>query len=276
MIATLDIGASTTKGILADESLRIIGKSLVTTGDPEVVATYALKNLLDEFGSDYKVSIRFVAISGGGSRFIGQRLLDIPVKRVDEIKAIGLGGLHLTRKPKGLVVSIGTGTAMVVARENGKDIKHIGGTGVGGGTIIGLSKRMLGIDKFEILENMASKGRAEKVDLTVADIVGGPIGMVPAEATASNFGRLNGEAEDNDIAAAIFNMVSQVIGVVASMAAKAHNLEDDVIIVGMLAKSRIISKILHETTDLFGVKIQIPQDCEYCTALGAAYYASIL
>ncbi|MCD6466031.1 hypothetical protein J7L27_06680, partial [Candidatus Bathyarchaeota archaeon] len=249
--------------VLVDETLKIIDKRVSPVDKPEATALRVLKGFPSRF------TVHVIAASGGGSRLIGDEILGLPVKRVDEIKAIGLGGLFLAKKDRGLVVSAGTGTALVAAYEEGKIVRHVGGTGVGGGTILGLSRRILGIAEFEVLERMALRGDAKRVDLSVGDIIGGPIGMVPAEATASNFGKLTRKSDDADIAAGIFNMVSQTIGVIAAMAAKAYNLEDSVIIVGMLAKSRIFSKIIRETAKLFGVKALIPENCEFSGAIGA-------
>ena len=263
VIVGLDIGASMAKAVLVDETLKIIDKRVSPVDKPEATALRVLKGFPSRF------TVHAIVASGGGSRLIGDEILGLPVKRVDEIKAIGLGGLFLAKKDRGLVVSAGTGTALVAAYEGGKIVRHVGGTGVGGGTILGLSRRILGIAEFEVLERMALRGDAKRVDLSVGDIIGGPIGMVPAEATASNFGKLTRKSDDADIAAGIFNMVSQTIGVIAAMAAKAYNLEDSVIIVGMLAKSRIFSKIIRETTKLFGVKALIPENCEFSGAIGA-------
>jgi len=158
----------------------------------------------------------------------------------------------------------------VAAYEGGKVVRHVCGTAVGGGTIIGLSRRILGVADFKTLENMALKGNPNNVDLTVGDIVGGPVGIVPADATASNLGKLTCESSAEDIAAGIFNMVSQTIGVVAAMAARACGLEDSVIVTGMLAKSRLVSRIICETGRLFGARIFIPENCEFASAIGAA------
>lgn len=264
MIAGLDIGASMAKGVLVDKNLRIINKIAISSNKPRIAALNIIEVFLNRF------PVNYIAISGGGSRLIDNEILGLPVERVDEIKAIGLGGLLLAGRNEGLIVSAGTGTALVIAYEGGKIIKHIGGTGVGGGTILGLSRKLLNVTKFKVLEEMALRGDSNKVDLTVGDIVGGSIGIVPAEATASNFGKLTQESKADDIAAGIFNMVSQTIGVIAAMAAKAYNLEDSVIVVGMLAKSKLFSKIVCETTELFGVKVLIPKNCEFFGALGAA------
>ncbi|MCX8170488.1 MAG: hypothetical protein N3E47_00755 [Candidatus Bathyarchaeota archaeon] len=273
MIIGLDVGASLTKGILIDDELRLLNKNITPTIEPKKASVKVLKSLLKKIGSDYKGKVKFIAVSGGGSRFIGDRVMGLSVRRVNEIKSIGLGGLMLSDKEECLVVSAGTGTAMVAVYENGKIVRHACGTGVGGGTIIGLSRRILGISDFKILEEMALKGNSNNVDLTVGEIVGGPIGIVPANATASNLGKLTCESRAEDIAAGIFNMVSQTIGVLAAVTAKALNLESSVILVGMLPKSRVISRIICETTSLFGAKAIVPGDCEFANAFGAAVIA---
>ena len=272
MIVAVDIGASTTKGVVLSGS-RIVHRYLVQTTDALYSASETLEDLFTKVGSRNRIDQ--ITVSGGGSHKIGGSLLGLPVKKVDEIQAIGLGGLILTNKRKSLVVSVGTGTAMVAAYDGGKQIVHVGGTGIGGGTILGLSKRMLGIDNYAVLESMASRGDPDKVDLTVADIVGGPIGIIPANATASNFGKLTNDASEEDVAAGIFSMVSQTVGVVTSMAAKAYDLMDDTILVGLLVKSKIVSKTIAKTTKLFGLKVHIPKDCEFSTAVGAASYISL-
>jgi type II pantothenate kinase len=268
MIVGLDIGASLAKGILLDENLNVADKYVLPVEEPEKTAQKILKFFLEKRG--YKHLITVVAASGGGSRLLSDKFLGLPVKRVDEIRAIGLGGLILAKKSEGLVVSAGTGTAIIATYEGGSFIRHVCGTAIGGGTIMGLSRRILGIADFNVLEDMALRGNTNNVDLTVGDIVGGPIGIIPAEATASNLGKLTCESKREDIAAGIFNMVSQTIGVIAAMAAKAYHLEDNVILVGMLAKSRIISKIVCETAELFGAKVVVPENCEFANALGSA------
>lgn len=269
MIVGIDVGASTTKGVILGKS-GIVHKILVETLDPNSSITQVLKVLI----SHVKVAsfIQTISISGGGSRTVGKEFFGIPVQRVDEITANGLGGLFLSGKRQGLIVTVGTGTSIVAAYEGGKRVSHLGGTGVGGGTIMGLARRMLDVNDFRTLEAMALKGDANKADLTVADIVGGPVGIVPAEATASNLARLNSETLPEDVAAGIFNLVSQVVGVVSAMAAKTCGFEEDVVLVGRLVKSPLVSRIIRETTSVFGVKAVVPENCEYCTAVGAAAF----
>jgi type II pantothenate kinase len=263
----IDIGASTTKAVMMSGS-EILRYHFADTKDVTLSAAEAFQDILHDFGSGRTVEI--IGASGGGSRVIGDTVQGIPVRRVDEIEAIGLGGLSLSKRDKGLIVSVGTGTAMVAAYRDGLTMKHVGGTGVGGGTAIGLSKRMLGINDFASLTSIASKGNLNNVDLSVMDIVGGSVGIIPAKATASNFGKLSQKSSSEDVAAGILSLISQVVGVVSSMAAKAYELEKDVILVGGFLKSRMASETIRKTTQLFGVESYVPRNCEYCTAVGAA------
>jgi len=54
------------------------------------------------------------------------------------------------------------------------------------------------------------------------------------------------------------------------MAAKACGLEEHVIIAGGLVKSRLTSKIIGDTINYFSVRPLIPENCEYCSTVGAA------
>lgn len=266
----VDIGSSITKAIALEGEV-IVGFTSIATMDPIAAASGAIGKLLTEYSYNLDDVLR-IAVTGGGARFLKvDRLFGIPITIVDEIEAIGLGGIALTGKKRALVVSMGTGTAMVVVEDYGRIIKHIGGTGVGGGTLLGLGRLLLNKHSIEALENLAEKGDPGIVDLKVADIAGGSVGMIPGEATASNFGRIRDEAKDEDIAAALFNLVGQVIGVLAVFASKVYGMERDIVAVGKLASSKLIAKAMRDVASIFDAEICFPDNGDYCTALGAAY-----
>lgn len=266
----VDIGSSITKAVAVEDGV-IVGFTSIATMDPVAAASGAVGKLLAEHG--YRLEdIVSIAVTGGGARFLKVReLFGIPLVLVDEVEAIGLGGIALTGKGRALVVSMGTGTAMVVVEDYGRSIRHIGGTGVGGGTLLGLGRLLLNKHSVEALENLAERGDSSRVDLTVFDIAGGPVGVVPGEATASNFGKISDEARDEDIAAALFNLIGQVVGVLAVFASKLYGLERDIVAVGKLASSKLIVKAMMGVASIFGVEICFPDNGGYCTALGAAY-----
>lgn len=266
----VDIGSSITKAVAVEDGV-VLGFTSIATMDPIAAASGAVGKLLAEHG--YRLEdIVSIAVTGGGARFlkVGE-LFGIPLVLVDEVEAIGLGGIALTGKGRALVVSMGTGTAMVVVEDYGRIIRHIGGTGVGGGTLLGLGRLLLNKHSVEALENLAERGDPSRVDLTVFDIAGGPVGVVPGEATASNFGKISDEARDEDIAAALFNLIGQVVGVLAVFASKVYGMERDIVAVGKLASSKLIVKAMMGVASIFGVEICFPDNGGYCTALGAAY-----
>ena len=61
--------------------------------------------------------------------------IESKIKVVEEFNAIAKGGLYLADKKETLIVSVGTGTALIRACEN--SIEHLGGTGVGAGATAG-------------------------------------------------------------------------------------------------------------------------------------------
>jgi len=269
LIMGVDVGGSFTKAVALKGS-NIIGLCTVLTTEPVAAVSGALGKLLSQIDRPLK-EVEVLAVSGAGARFLGNSILDVPIFEVDEIEAIGIGGLTLSGKDRALVASLGTGTALVVANSDGR-IQHIGGTGVGGGTIRGLAQLILRRQNFEVLEELASKGNLRKVDLTVGDIAGRSVGIIPAEATASNFGNVSEDADEKDLSAGIFNLVGEVIGVVVSLAAKAYGLERDVVLIGRLAGSKLISERINEVCKLFKVSTMIPENYDYCVAIGAAEY----
>ena len=66
--------------------------------------------------------------------------------------------MKLAKKKNAIVVGCGTGTCIL------NNTKHIGGSSIGGGTIEGLKKRLIGNVSYEKFESMARKGHIEKVD----------------------------------------------------------------------------------------------------------------
>jgi type II pantothenate kinase len=269
MIIGIDIGGSTTQGVLLKDG-RITGFSSIQASDELASAAGCLGKILS--GNRIEIGkVKLVAATGGGSKKrLIKRILGIPVRKVDEVRAMGLGGLNLTRKTKCFVVSIGTGTAMVAVKDNGRFIKHAGGTGIGGGTLKGLYRLLLNKHDIDNLESLSRRGDLRKIDLTVKDIVGRGIGKLPANATAANFGKLSDDMENNDIALGLLNMVAEIVGTLSVFAARNYGLERDIVFVGKVTKNRTLMKKLRYVVRIFGGHAVIPKNAEFATAIGAA------
>ena len=263
MIVGIDIGGSTTDAVLLDDDIKVVS---VEANDPVAAASGALGMLLNTHG--YRLDqITAIAASGGGARRLGDSLLGIPVTKVPEITAIGIGGTTLAGVTDALVVSMGTGTALVSVR--GSVILHAGGTGVGGGTLLGLSKHMLNVSRLETLQGMAAKGDLSHVDLTVEDITGGPVGNLPPGATASNFGKVGMDATADDKARALVNMIAEVIVVLSVLAARANG-HTGVVLTGKLVRVKPLLERIQSTRALFDRGFVVPEFADVATAIGAA------
>ncbi|MFO7997805.1 MAG: type II pantothenate kinase [Bacteroidales bacterium] len=269
MIIGIDIGGSTTK-IVGIKGRKIVEPLTVEANDPVASASGAMGKFLSIHQLGFN-EIEKVIITGVGSSFLGDQLLGIPLKKIAEFRALGYGGLFLSGLENAIIVSMGTGTAFVKA--HGQCISHLGGTGVGGGTILGLSKVMVNLSNFENIMESATRGKLENIDLSVGDISQTDIGNLPSNITASNFGKMSEQASKEDITKGILNMVFQVIGMMAIFAAR-HQGDKDIVLSGKLVNAPLAAKILGNLSKLYKVKFHIPKHAEYCTAIGAAISAS--
>lgn len=210
-----------------------------------------------------------IGVTGGQHRKLPDRIGNTPIVKVDEVTAIGLGGLRLAAKEQALVVSAGSGTAMVAARNS--VAQHVTGSAVGGGTLQGLGKLLLGTSDAQEIDALAERGNSNVPDLTLVEATGGALGRLPADANAVNFGRFarpGTSATREDIAAALVVMVGQVIAVIAINAARAEQLAD-IVVIGHLVDLPSVRKVLHTVAGYYGASIAIPPQPGFATALGA-------
>lgn len=279
MILALDFGASTVDSVRMQNGT--IGA--IQTFESLDTVTHDLSAFLNESGVDIS-GISHIRVTGGKSRTFPHEVFGIPVSKVDEIEAIGCGGMFLFRSERRranghfLVVSMGTGTCMVhVHAAVGRiSCRHIGGTGVGGGTFLGLAREMLGETDVPRLLERFRRGDMRKVDLSVGDIVGGGIGMISADVTASHFGKLARSIDfhKDDLAAGIVNCIGQTIGVLAvfgaaEIRARSRCTEVPIILTGKLARIEEILDIILSVGKMYNVKMIVPRHAEYVSAVGA-------
>lgn len=267
VIIGIDIGGSTTKIVGFDSDGKIIEPMFVHANDQKTSAYGAFGKFTDTNG--IKLSeIERVMITGVGSTFIGDELYSIPCEHVREFDAIGRGALYLSELDEALVVSMGTGTAMVYASRG--EIVYDGGTGVGGGTLLGLSKQMLGVSDTETLFTLAKDGDLNNVDLRIGDITKKDISPnLSAGTTAANFGKLSELATHSDIAMGLINLVFETIGMVAVFAAKSRNIKD-IVLIGSLTRNHEVKKVFDTIGEMFGLRFLIPARSRYGTVIGAA------
>lgn len=265
----IDVGGSTTK-IVGYSDGTVFSPLLVRANDP-VASVYGA---FGKFLSENKLSIsdiEKIMVTGVGSTYLTENIYGIPTHKVDEFLAVGLGGQYLSKLHNAIIVSMGTGTAFVSAK--GSEITHIGGTGIGGGTLLGLSGKILNIRNFDNIVELAEGGDLKHVDLAIGDISAAMLPNLPPHTTASNFGKISDVATKSDIAMGIINLVFETIGVMAAFASKIYDT-NDIVLIGKLASVPQAKGIYDTIANLYSLRFIIPEHAEFATALGAALSCS--
>lgn len=260
----IDSGGTNTQGVLIKDG-RVLSKKTIYKNRPED-ALQCFQDLIIDTGIK-KSDIGCLCVTGGLSKKFPKDLFEIDFVNIKEIDALGKGGEFLTGKKDIFIVCAGTGTSFVSVKSGIPE--HVGGTGIGGGTLKGLSNLILD-STVEEAEGLARSGKNYNIDMTVRDIIGEDLCKIPADATASNFGKAAKEHKREDVASAIMNMVSETIGVMAYFAARTCGLEKNIVICGRVTMNEIIKKRLLHTIELFGGKALIPENSSYCGAIGSA------
>ncbi len=274
VIIGIDVGGSTTKivGFRTENGKRtLIEPQFVRANDP-VTATYgAFGKFTDENG--LKISdIDRIMMTGVGASFVKHDLYGLECVRIPEFDGIGLGGLYLSGLESALVVSMGTGTALVHANSNGK-MNYLGGTGVGGGSLVGLSKLMLKAEEISHIEEYADGGDLANIDLRIKDITSGGSGLAD-DLTASNFGNVSDLASKDDIALGIMNMVYETVGMVSVFASRSVGV-GSIVLTGNLTRLKFCREkfeYFNRMKPTYGVDFIIPERSEFATVIGTALH----
>ena len=260
----LDIGGSTTK-IVGMQDGKMIASEIVRAADPVTSAFGAVGKLINDHSFSVN-DIEQINITGVGAGFPQAPILGIKTVVVEEFKATGLGGLFLSGLDHAIVVSMGTGTAYLEAYKD--SVRHIIGSGVGGGTLVGLGLALTGTADAVKLSDMATSGDIVKCDLTIGDISKKVITGLPMNATASNFGKAAEDLSREDKMAGVFNLVYQAVGTIAVMASRQFDLKD-IVFTGQLTDLKECQQYLLPFEDLYGVNMIVPENAVYATALGS-------
>lgn len=275
-IIGIDVGGSTTKivGFRQDEDrLELVPPLFVRATDPitSIYGAFGKFTLLNNLSLS---DIDKVMMTGVGSSFITEPIYSLDCEPVPEFSCIGRGGLYLSGLEEGIIVSMGTGTALIHARRIGKktETEYLGGTGIGGGTIIGLSRKMLGVDNIEHIEQLCDGGDLGKIDLHIKDMAKTNVfKSINEELTAANFGNLSDLANKHDIALGIVNMVAETIAMMAIFAARNYKTKN-IVFTGNLTMIEPIRRIYENFEKTFDVNFIIPENSQFGTVIGAALY----
>lgn len=264
----IDVGGSTTKIVGFDENKNLI-EPMFVHGSDQITSIYgAFGKFISENGLSLE-DVKGIKVTGVGATFLEKGIYSLKCDKVSEFNSIGRGGLYLSGLDKALVASLGTGSACVYA-DKGGNIEYLGGTGVGGGTLMGLSRLLLGMENINHIYELASEGDLGKIDLRIKNITKkDDFSALEPELTVANFGKISDMAEKSDIALGILNMVFETVGTTAIFAARTKNIKD-IVLTGNLTTIPQAKEIFANVGRMLGANFIIPKYSQYGTVIGAA------
>ena len=266
IILGVDIGGTATKIVGLREDGSLLSTLRVEAGDQLTSLYGGIGNYLNSNGLAL-ADISRIVLTGVGSSFVSGNIYGIPTEKVSEFTAIGCGGLALSGKKQAVVASLGTGTAFVWASP--EEIRHLGGSGVGGGTLSGLCALLTGYRSMEQIEKLLVDGRLARIDLTVGDLSRDRDFSLNSSVTAANFGKVADDAGPSDLALGVANMVMEVIGTLSYFAAKSCGTRT-VVLTGALTDIQPCVALIDHVSQLYELDIIVPENAIFAPAIGAA------
>lgn len=273
--AGVDLGATLAKAVAVpvERPLEAFETFVAPAGDDRLLDAFLLRH-----------SLRHLAATGGGAAGLAERLAPArSVEVVDEFASwaagepllAGRAGMSL-QLPH-LLVSLGTGTSILRMGPDGA-VARVGGTALGGGTLRGLGRLLLGTDDHDRLVALAATGDRRYVDLLVGDLYRpGGIALMP-DLTAANFGKAH-EPRAADVAHALLGLVGENVALLAGQIAVAlataaeggtPRHRPDVLYAGStLRNNPLLVEILGNVTSLVGAQASFLPLGEFTGALGA-------
>ena len=272
-IIGIDIGGSTTKivGFRENEGEReLISPMLVRAADA-VTSVYGAFGKFTMENNLRLSDIDKVLMTGVGASFIKEALYSLDCEKISEFSCVGSGGLYLSGLDEAIVVSMGTGTALMYAKKVGNktETTYLGGTGVGGGTLLGLCKKMMGVDTIDHIQSLCEGGDLDNVDLKIKDMSSDESFQISRNLTAANFGKLSDMATNEDIALGVANMVAETIAMLAVFAARSYGIKT-VVLTGNLTAIKAVKNVFDGLETHFGIRFITPELSQFATVIGAA------
>ncbi|HYK75318.1 MAG TPA: type II pantothenate kinase [Pseudoneobacillus sp.] len=213
-----------------------------------------------------------VALTGGKAVFLSKQFFNDAVQ-VPEFDAACNGARYFLdmdgNKPDVcLLVNIGTGTSWFYLQ--GEKQERILGSGIGGGTFMGLGELLTNEKDYTHLVQLAQKGNKAKVDLTVKDIYMGEDTPVDGNLTASNFAKGKKDEQSNeDLMAAVTNMVAETIVLLTLQAAAIHQTNEVVYMGSTFSGNIPLKNVLESYKGMLGLNTRFLKHGEFSGAMGA-------
>jgi type II pantothenate kinase len=226
---------------------------------------------------------RRVGVTGGGAAMLA-RSLSGEVAQVNEFAAWGAGAAALLAEAgidgvqRYLLVSVGTGTSILLV--DGVSVSRVGGTALGGGTLLGLAAGLIQTSEFGEIAALASRGSRREIDLLVSDIY--PAGGIAlaGDLTASNFGKYARRFRDGDkleradVAHAIMGLIAENVALICTGLAAGAQVTRVVFGGSTLRENPALAEMLAHFLRAYGREPVFLPHGEFAGALGALRIAT--
>ena len=264
----IDMGQTLTKIALVEE------KNLNLLIIPTQTDFQEIRSFLESKKSHYN---KFVFTGGKAFGLNKEFASEVNSSLLNEFEANskGIESLYMLNKkkelPPSLVVSIGTGTSIVLKRES---FQHLGGTALGGGFFMGLLKLIYNETSYKEAVNVAVKGDRYGIDLKVSDIYDDEDNRVDSifrEFTAASFGKVEDikSAKKEDLLHSVISLIAENIGMLASFLAAKEDVNDIVFCGGFTIENKILRKAISRICMFQQKKAIFLKNAEFMGAIGA-------
>ncbi len=219
-----------------------------------------------------------LGLTGGGAAELARRLPG-PCTTVNEFAAWKTGASELlalqgfAEDERYLLVSLGTGTSVMLV--TGLGVTRVGGTALGGGTVVGLGTALLGESDFVKLCALAARGDRRRVDLLVSDIYRTGDSPLPGSINAASFGKIARRNDDDavaqpaDLAHAVMGLVGENVALICGGLAAPAQVSNVVFGGATLRGNETLLETLRTVTLAVGRQPKFLDDGEFTGALGA-------
>ncbi|MBP3964733.1 type II pantothenate kinase [Paenibacillus lignilyticus] len=217
-----------------------------------------------------------IGITGGKASLL-QSMLGRPSLGMVEFEATCNGVRYLLRQSgvteeAHILTNVGTGTSIHYFDQSGQ--KRLGGTGVGGGTLMGLSQVLTGITDYHELIQLAAAGDRDRIDLKVKHIYQGAEPPIPGDLTASNFGRVFALAATDtlskeELLASVVGLVGETVATASVLAATPYDSASIIFVGSSFIQNDLLKEVVEGYTRLRGATPLFIENGEYSGAIGA-------
>nr|WP_246521371.1 type II pantothenate kinase [Ornithinibacillus massiliensis] len=210
----------------------------------------------------------------GGKANSFTKLPSFDCQLVNEFQAVTRGASYLLKEKainheEYILVNIGTGTSIFHVTHN--SFERVLGSGIGGGTLMGLGYLITRKNDFQTFTTMARNGDSRKSDLLVRDIYAPEEPPIYRDLTAANLGKahLNKDATEHDHLASVIRMIGETILLLATQVATAKQIKQIVFVGGTVTNNPALKEVFVQFRDMMSYEPVFLDKGTHTGAIGA-------